>query len=228
MATKFVAYYRVSTEKQSASGLGLEAQNAAVCQYISSIGGELVAEYRETQSGKLENNANRVELARALKHSQKVGAVLIVAKLDRLARNCTMLEQIQASGVRFVVADNPNANELTLALLMVLARNERELCSQRTKAALAAKKAKGAKLGAARDGAHKFTATDAAEARARHTEKSKQNPANVHAFALARQLADNGDSLHSIANRLNADQYTTPRGGNWTAAQVGRLLAKYQ
>ena len=208
-AQKFIAYYRVSTEKQAASGLGLAAQKTSVQNYVQRVGGEIVGEYSEAQSGKLENTANRKQFANAVAACKRKGAILLVAKLDRLARCCSVLEAIQSAGVAFRVAEMPEANELTLGLLMVIARNEREMCAARTKAALAEKKAQGVKLGAA-------------ESRAKHTEKARENKANRHAWNFAAPFL--GDkSLREIARLLNAEGYNTPRGGQWTAQQVSNL-----
>lgn len=219
---KFIAYFRVSTEKQAASGLGLAAQKTAVLNYVQRVGGEIVGEYSEAQSGKLENTANRKEFANAVAACKRKGAVLLVAKLDRLARCCSVLEAIQAAGVAFRVADMPEANELTLGLLMVIARNERDMCAARTKAALAEKKAQGVKLGAARPGAFQFTAESAAESRAKHTAKAKANTANRHAWNYAAALMGQ-KSLREIARLLNSEGYQTPRGGQWSAQQVSNL-----
>ena len=221
-AQKFIAYYRVSTEKQAASGLGLAAQKTSVQNYVQRVDGEIVGEYSEAQSGKLENTANRKQFANAVAACKRKGAILLVAKLDRLARCCSVLEAIQSAGVAFRVAEMPEANELTLGLLMVIARNEREMCAARTKAALAEKKAQGVKLGAAREGAYKFTAATAAESRAKHTEKARENKANRHAWNFAAPFLG-GKSLREIARLLNAEGYNTPRGGQWTAQQVSNL-----
>lgn len=223
--TNYVTYCRVSTAKQGESGLGLAAQQSIITDYIKRDGGKVIAAYSEVQSGKLENTANRVEFAKAIAHAKRANAVLLVAKLDRLARCCSVLEQLQTSGVAFRVADMPAANELTLGLLMVLAKNERDLCSARTKAALAEKKRQGAKLGAAREGAFKFTAETAAESRAKHTAKAQQSTANRHAWIFCQTLG--GLSLRAKAARLNAEGYTTPRGGAWTAQQVSNLAKLY-
>lgn len=222
-STKFVAYYRVSTEKQAASGLGLAAQRTSVQDYVQRAGGEIVATFAEAQSGKLENTANRVEFAKAVAMCKRSGAVLIVAKLDRLARCCSVLEAIQSAGVAFRVAEMPEANELTLGLLMVIARNEREMCAARTKAALAEKKAQGVKLGAAREGAFRFTAESAAESRAKHTAAAQQSKTNRHAWVFAAPLLAAGESLRAVARALNVEGYSTPRGGEWSAQQVRNL-----
>lgn len=220
---KFISYYRVSTEKQAVSGLGLMAQKTSVTNYVQRVGGEIVAEFSEAQSGKLENTANRVEFAKAVTMAKRLGACLIVAKLDRLARCCSVLEAIQSAGVSFRVAEMPEANELTLGLLMVIARNERDMCAARTRAALAEKKAQGVKLGAAREGAFKFTAETAKESRAKHTTAARESKNNRHAWAFTSSLIAQGASLREIARQLNAEGYTTPRGGEWSAQQVKNL-----
>lgn len=225
---QFVAYYRVSTEKQAASGLGLAAQHTSVRNYVERVGGEIVASFEEAQSGKFENTANRVEFAKAVALCKRSGAVLIVAKLDRLARCCSVLEQIQSAGVAFRVAEMPEANELTLGLLMVIARNEREMCAARTRAALAEKRAQGVLLGAAREGAFRFTAETAAESREKHTAAAKQSRANRHAWIYAAPLLADGQSLRAVARALNAEGYSTPRGGEWSAQQVANLRTLMQ
>ena len=200
----------------------------SVLQYVERAGGEIVASFSEAQSGKLENTQNRVEFAKAVALCKRSGAVLIVAKLDRLARCCSVLEAIQSAGVAFRVAEMPEANELTLGLLMVIARNEREMCAARTKAALAERKAQGVKLGAARDGAFRFTAETAAESRAKHTAAAQNAKNNRHAWTFAAPLIEAGESLRSVARKLNAEGYSTPRGGEWSAQQVSNLCKLMQ
>ena len=139
---KFVAYYRVSTAKQGRSGLGLEAQRASVQAYLRD--GRIVAEYVEVESGKRDD---RPKLAQAIAHAQREGATLIIAKLDRLARSVAFIFALRDSGAKFIACDMPEANTLTIGLLAAMAQHERELISERTKAALAAKKARGFVLG---------------------------------------------------------------------------------
>jgi len=144
---KFVAYYRVSTDQQGASGLGLEAQRSAVATYLDGGPWRLVAEHTEVESGK---RADRPELAKALLACRKHKAKLIIAKLDRLSRNLAFIATLMDSGVEFVAVDNPHANKLTIHILAAVAQHEREAISERTKAALAAAKARGKKLGGPR------------------------------------------------------------------------------
>ena len=141
---KFIGYLRVSTEKQGQSGLGLDAQRKAIEDYLNGGKWELLAEYVEIESGK---RSDRPELAKALAHSKATGATLVIAKLDRLSRNVAFISNLMESGVEFVAADMPMANRLTVHVLAAVAEHEREMISQRTSAALAAAKARGAKLG---------------------------------------------------------------------------------
>jgi len=144
---RFVAYYRVSTDKQGESGLGLDAQRQAVMNYLNGGPWRLVAEHTEVESGK--RNA-RPELQKALPACRRHKAKLCIAKLDRLSRNLAFIATLMDSGVEFVATDNPHANKLTIHILAAVAEHEREAISERTKAALAAAKARGKKLGGPR------------------------------------------------------------------------------
>jgi DNA invertase Pin-like site-specific DNA recombinase len=144
-ARRFVAYYRVSTDRQGRSGLGLEAQQKAVMDYLNGGAWELVGEFIEVESGK---RSDRPELARAIDACRKHKARLVIAKLDRLSRNLAFVATLMESGVEFLAVDNPHANKLTIHILAAVAEHEREAISERTKAALAAAKARGKRLGA--------------------------------------------------------------------------------
>src|SRR5262249_20330502 len=146
---RLVAYFRVSTIKQGRSRLGLEAQEAAVNQLAHQHDSKVLASYREVESGK---RKDRPELAKALLHAKKAKATLVVAKLDRLARNVAFISSLMESDVPFICCDNPNLNRLTIHILAAVAEEEARLISSRTKAALQALKSRGVKLGAARDG----------------------------------------------------------------------------
>jgi DNA invertase Pin-like site-specific DNA recombinase len=213
-----VAYYRVSTARQGRSGLGLEAQRAAVADYLAGAEPPL-AEFVEVESGKRDD---RPELAKALRHAAAVGATLLVAKLDRLSRDAHFLLGLQKAGVRFVCVDMPEANSLTVGLMAILAQHERELISRRTKEALAAAKARGKRLGSPR----------AAETLAR-----VRNPGRAHAavranaqaradalrWALEEVISAGYTSHNAIARELNGRMILTPRSGLWTATSVRRL-----
>src|SRR4051812_11090590 len=143
-APTFVSYLRVSTAMQGASGLGLEAQREAIDRHVRQAGGKLLSEHIEIESGK---KNDRPEIAKALAAARAKRATLIIAKLDRLARNVAFISNLMESGVDFVAADMPMANRLTVHVLAAVAEHEREMISQRTKAALQAAKARGVKLG---------------------------------------------------------------------------------
>ena len=146
---KFIAYFRVSTAKQGKSGLGLEGQRAAVMAYLNGGSWNLAAEFTEVESGK---NNDRPELAKAMHMCRLTGATLVIAKLDRLSRDAHFLLGLEKAGVDFVAADMPAANRMTIGIMAVVADEERRMISARTKAALDAAKARGAKLGGWRGG----------------------------------------------------------------------------
>jgi DNA invertase Pin-like site-specific DNA recombinase len=141
---KLIAYYCVSSRKQGESGLGLEAQQACVANYASYGQHTIIAAYQEIETGK---RADRPELAKAITHAKRAKATLVIAKLDRLARNVHFLSGLMESRIEFVCCDNPHANRLTLHILAAVAEDEARRISERTKAALAAYKARGGKLG---------------------------------------------------------------------------------
>lgn len=220
---KYVAYYRVSTAKQGASGLGLEAQEASVAAFLNGrMADKLVASYRETESGA---HNDRPELAKAMEHARLTGAKLLIAKIDRLSRNAAFLLNLRESGVDFVAVDMPEANRLTVGIMALVAEQEREAISARTKAALAAAKARGVKLGNAK-GVNTFgerRGAGAAEARiAKAQERANGLRATVEVIC-----AEGVASANGIARVLNERQIATPRGGKWSARAVlnvqGRL-----
>lgn len=227
MSARFVSYLRVSTRKQEASGLGLEAQRADVAAFVSRTGGEAVREFVEVESGKAND---RKELAAALAFARRSKATLLVAKLDRLSRNVAFLATLMESGVDFIACDNPHANRLTLHILGSMAEHEREMISKRTKDALAAAKARGAKLGSAREG--HWEGREAARIEGAH--KGGERAAEVHrkrareaygdVLPLMREMREGGASLRKIAERLNGDGIPTRRGKAWTAMQVKNVL----
>jgi DNA invertase Pin-like site-specific DNA recombinase len=141
---EFVAYYRVSTDHQGASGLGLNAQRQAVARHMATAD-QLLAEFTEIESGR--RDTNRPQLHAALAQCRKRGATLLIARLDRLARNVAFIAGLMESGVDFVAVDMPQANRLTIHILAAVAEHEREMISQRTKAALAQAKARDKRLG---------------------------------------------------------------------------------
>jgi DNA invertase Pin-like site-specific DNA recombinase len=221
---KFISYIRVSTREQGASGLGLEGQQAAVSAYAASVGGEILREYREVESGR---KADRPELARALAHARRANATLVIAKLDRLARNVHFLSGMMESGVDFVACDNPTANRLTLHILAAVAEDEARRIAERTRSALAAYKARGGTLGGARPEHPGLTR----EARLEGTRAASVAAAIGKRSAYEDLLPEvmgmrtAGLSLRAIARRLDADGYTTRQGKPWNPQQVARVLA---
>jgi DNA invertase Pin-like site-specific DNA recombinase len=218
---KFVAYYRVSTQRQGRSGLGLEAQQKAVLDHLNGGKWKLVAEVTEVESGK---RADRPKLAEALKLCRVHGAMLIIAKLDRLARNVAFISNLMESGVDFQAVDFPQANRLTVHILAAVAEHEAKAISERTKAALAAAKARGVKLGGNRG----VVISKEAREKAR---KAIAKRADARAADLAPTIAElraaGKTTLRAIAAGLNERGIPTATGlGAWSAVQVSRTLAR--
>jgi DNA invertase Pin-like site-specific DNA recombinase len=195
-----VSYFRVSTQKQGASGLGLEAQRATVADYAQRAGGNIIAEFTEVESGK---KNNREQLAEAIAVAKRTGATLVIAKLDRLARNAGFIFTLRDAGVSFVACDIPEANTLTVGIFAVMAQHEAELISTRTRAALAAKKARGAKLGTPAN----LTSAARAKGREAHKRNAANNQNTKTAKGYAALLRGNGASLRDMAATLNANTF---------------------
>lgn len=219
---RFVSYLRVSTQRQGVSGLGLEAQRTAVNDYLNGGRWTLVAECTEIESGK---NNGRPELANALALCRVHNATLIIAKLDRLARNVAFISNLMESGVEFTAVDFPQANRLTVHILAAVAEHEAAMISARTKAALAAAKARGTVLGGDRG-----KLTDAIRKRAVENRiKARREHAQKHAADLLPVIEairkEGAVSLRQIASALDERGINAPRGGNWSAVQVQRVLS---
>jgi DNA invertase Pin-like site-specific DNA recombinase len=224
--SRFVAYYRVSTVKQGRSGLGLEAQREAVRAFLNGGGRALLGEHTEIESGKRVDN--RPELAKAMNVCRMTGASLLIAKLDRLSRDAHFLLGLEKAGVDFVAADMPNANRLTVRLMAVIAQEEREMISARTKAALAAVKARGVQLGGwhatLKDGrANEYVLDN------RQGTEALQRRAEAFAASVGPSVAEmrrTGSSLRQIAAELTTRGIMTARGGQWSAAAVRTVLLR--
>jgi DNA invertase Pin-like site-specific DNA recombinase len=218
---KFVSYCRVSTAKQGRSGLGLEAQRAAIAEFLA--GGKLVAEYVEIETGK---NDDRPELRKALHRAKVTGATLVIAKLDRLSRNLRFIAELQESKVKFVCADMPDANELTIHIFASLAQHERKVISKRTKDALQAAKARGTVLGnpngaRALQRAGKGNGAAVAEIKARadrHAQDVLPIVDDIRATGIT--------TLLGIAAELNDRGILTARSGRWYPTTVRNLVAR--
>jgi DNA invertase Pin-like site-specific DNA recombinase len=219
---RFVAYYRVSTQRQGQSGLGLAAQREAVREFLSGGPWQLVAEYTEIESGR---RNDRPKLVAALAACRIHGATLVVAKIDRLSRNAAFLLTLRDSGVEFIAADMPQANRLTVGVLAIVAEHEREASSARTRAALAAAKARGVRLG---NPAHlnKSARHLGAIASVRVRRKQADQRATDLAPSIEELRRAGATSLRALAHGLNERALPAPRGGLWTAAQVRRLLSR--
>lgn len=224
---KFVGYYRVSTQRQGRSGLGLDGQKAAVGDFVGQRHGILVGEYVEVESGKCKD---RPELHKALGHAKRSRATLLVAKLDRLARNVAFTSALMESGVDFVCCDNPHANRLTIHILAAVAEDEARRISERTKAALAAAKRRGTLLGSARPGhwdgreAQRVAGLANARQKAAECHKAAKREAYRDLLPMLDSARRAGCSLRTIAAELNAAGHSTRRGRPWRAAQVTRVL----
>jgi len=220
---KIVSYLRVSTSKQGRSGLGLEAQRQAIEAYARSRGASVLQTFTEVESGKVDS---RPELEKAIHLAKVTGATLVIAKLDRLSRNAAFLLALRDSGVRFVAADMPDANELTVGVMALVAQQEREAISRRTQEALRAAKARGVRLGNPNGAAALLRAGRGNAAAV----SAVQSRADEHARRLKPvidSLAQEGvTSLGAIADALNARGMLTPRGGQWHKSSVRNLLAR--
>jgi DNA invertase Pin-like site-specific DNA recombinase len=224
---KFVAYFRVSSDRQGKSGLGLEGQRAAVLQHVG-VAGELIADYTEIETGKRDSLDNRPELRRALAHARRSQATLVVAKLDRLTRSVAVTSLLHQSNVDFVCCDNPFANRLTIQILAAVAEDEARRISERTKAALGAYKARGGILGATRPESRNLTIDGRQRGALASVRRREKLMAEAYDDISPRMqaLRSSGRSLRAIAQTLNDDGHTTRRGRPWSAAQVLRVLDK--
>lgn len=223
MATgKYCAYYRVSTDRQGKSGLGLEAQRKAVADFLNGGSWELVTQFTEVESG---TRRDRPELEKALDFCRRQKCTLVIAKLDRLARNVHFISGLLESRVDFVCADMPEADRTFLQMAAVFAEWEARKISERTKAALAAARARGRQLGFAnpRKLPHQRTASERGAAGNRV--KADTYAANV--LPIVEQIRSSGaTSYRAIADALNARGITTARGGKWHAATVRNICTR--
>jgi DNA invertase Pin-like site-specific DNA recombinase len=219
--TSAVAYCRVSTTRQGRSGLGIEAQRAAVQRFAEAEGIEIIAEHVEVETGKGADALDRrPELAAALARARKAKCPVLVAKLDRLSRDVHFISGLMAHRVPFVVAElGADADPFMLHLYAALAEKERALISQRTKAALAQKKLQGVKLG------NPHAAETVGRAHAANRAAADQFASNV--LPIVRTIQASGViSFAGIAEALNARGVRTARGGDWHASTVRNLLRR--
>lgn len=222
---RFVAYERVSTARQGRSGLGLEAQRKTIGDFAESRGAEVICRFTEVESG---SKAERPELGRAIELARLTGATLVIAKLDRLSRNAAFLLTLRDSGVRFLACDMPEANDLTVGIMALVAQQEREAISRRTKEALSAARARGTKLGNP-NGAAALRRAGKGGAPLR---RAVSRNADAFASGLAPVIDDlrsrGVTSLRAIAAELNERGMLTRRGARWHVSNVSNLLRRIE
>ncbi len=217
---KIVAYYRVSTEKQGRSGLGLEAQRNTVRSYVKKKG-IVLEEFTEIESGK---NKERPELQKAVAFCKEKNVTLVIAKLDRLSRNVAFIFTLRDSGIDFICADIPDANTMTIGIFAVLAQHERELISERTKAALRVKKKQGFKLGNPQN----LTQQSRMKGCESRRKIAREKECNKKAFEFARDHREKGESYARIAEALNRYRFESPQDKKFYACSVRHILKLYE
>ncbi len=214
---RYIAYYRVSTAAQGRSGLGLEGQQAAVASYLATQHHELVGSFTEIESGR---NSGRPQLTAALAQARRQKATVVIAKLDRLARSVAFISAIMESGVEFIAADMPAANRLTIQIMAVIAENEARMISERTKAALAAAKARGVVLG-------NRASVIAAQPMAREVIAKQADNHADNIIPTLKQIVKSGvRSVHVVAEQLNQRGVRTARGGQWHGTTILNLIRR--
>ena len=216
---KYISYYRVSTQKQGNSGLGLEAQKTMVGNFLKADD-ILIDEFEEIESGK---KNDRPQLLKAIEQCKKENAILVIAKLDRLSRNASFIFTLRDSNVDFVCTDIPEANSVTIGIMAVLAQDERERTSQRTILALAELKKKGVKLGSPQN----LTAQARAKGVEATIQKALNNENNRKAMAFIASLRQNKLSYRQIAVELNNSGHKTSTGKEFSGSQVMILFDRY-
>ena len=226
---KFVAYFRVSTARQGRSGLGLAAQRTAVNDLIVANDNKLIAEFQEVESGK---NRDRPKLAAALDHCRLTGATLVVAKMDRLSREANFIGALVDGDVDIRFCDFPTipagpVGRLILGVMAQIAEFERGIISQRTKDALAVAKARGIKLGNPKGAAPLVKHRSRGQRKARQVVAAKADGFAQRVAPIIADIRAAGiDTASGLARELNARDIEAPRGGQWGATQVRRLLAR--
>jgi DNA invertase Pin-like site-specific DNA recombinase len=218
----YVAYLRVSTQRQGTSGLGLQAQQEIIQKYLN--GKTPIAEFVEVESGR---KSDRPKLHEALELCKKKKATLIVAKMDRLSRNVTFTSQLLDSGIEIVFCDFPRANRLVLTIIAAISEYEAGLIRQRTKAALQVKKEQGCQLGKP-ENLMRNLGKAIANSRKTNQERAHNNPNNKRAVAILRSLVNKTTNYSEMARVLNDEGFLTSRGGRFSAKQVSILLNRYQ
>ncbi|KHQ49728.1 recombinase family protein [Mameliella alba] len=223
--TRIIAYERVSTVRQGRSGLGLEAQRNAIDSFATSRSAQVLARFTEVESGK---RNTRPELDKALNLARLTGATLVIAKLDRLSRNAAFLLTLQSSGVSFLACDMPEANDLTVGIMALVAQQEREAISRRTTEALAAAKARGVKLGNPNGAAALRRAGKGGAALQETVRRNADEFAEDLREVVAAIRAEGHTTLRAMAEQLNARGIRTRRGRSWHVSTVRNLLRRLE
>lgn len=224
-SAKFVAYERFSTARQGRLGLGLEAQRKAIDDFAASRGADVLARFTEVESGR---KNDRPELVKALTLAKLTGATLVIAKLDRLSRNAAFLLTLRDSGVRFLACDMSEANDLTVGIMALVAQQEREAISRRTKEALAAAKARGVKLGNPNGAAALRRAGKGGAALRAAVARNADDLAEGLAPVIDGLRSDGVTTLRGIADALNERGMLTRRGGRWQVSNVRNLVHRIE
>ena len=220
---KVVAYTRVSTQQQGRSGLGLDAQRQAIKNFVKQRNARVIETFTEIESGK---RSDRPELKKALHLAKVTGSTLVIAKLDRLSRNAAFLLTLRDSGVKFIAVDIPDATNMTVGILAVIAEAEREAISKRTKEALAAAKARGTKLGNP-NGAAPLRRAGKGNVDALKAIQAKTAARTNDLRPVIESLREQGHvTLGALADELNSRGFVTPRGKAWYRSSVRNLLAR--
>ena len=241
MNTRYVVYYRVSDAKQGRSGLGLEAQEAMFATFLRVHPGNMIGEYIEIETGKsLQKSRKRPELRRAMDHAQAAKAILVIAKLDRLARNVAFISTLMESGLPFKCCDMPEADKFTIHILAALAEREGQMISERTSAALQALKARGVKLGSARDGhwegltksgesmvERRDFGLEKAHLASRETVQEEMSRQYEPLVPWIREMREAGLTLQSIVDALNAKGCRTRRDKSWNMPTLRRVILRF-
>ena len=219
---KYIAYYRVSRKEQSISGLGLSAQRTSVTAYAKAQDGIIIEEYTEVETGT--NKRERIEIHNAINRAKLEGAVLIIAKLDRLARNVSFVSSLMDAGIEFVAVDMPTANNFTIHIFSALAEQEAKLISSRTKQALAELKKRGNILGNPKN------LNDDARAKGLKVikENAVNNDRNRQALTVIASCKEKGMSYRKIAEYLNGLNFKTRHGNDFMAPTVHQLFNRFQ
>ncbi|MGO4821420.1 MULTISPECIES: recombinase family protein [unclassified Flavobacterium] len=219
---KYIAYYRVSRKEQGVSGLGLSAQKSSVEKFVTSQDGIILKSFTEIETGT--NKRERVEIHKAIELAKNEGAVLVIAKLDRLARQVTFVSSLMDSGIEFLAVDMPSANNFTIHIFSALAEQEAKLISSRTKVALAELKKQGTVLGNPKN------LNDEARAKGLSTikENAINNDRNRQAHSVIQSCKERGMSYREIAKYLNELNFKTRYGNQFLASTVHQLYNRMQ